>query len=314
MTEALASSHHQQRPADTPREREQQKTDIERGEDIAYTLNHAFSCTGLDILNTPVQAWSQRWLGQKITIAPCCAAAEKAGDTHHHHEHEHGHDHDHNHGGEEGIGGFLGRTGRIMAAEQIGDWASVPLVIGLQRFAPGVMEGIGRGLSYVVGPAFRAGADHSARQWGEEHGLAADSEQVKHRSYEIYKHEMTHLGQAVVWTGLSTGIYMGAMKAMGDTNPWQVNLATKGVGVAVSAGGVLGTRALIPGAARNWDRFTSEHVYTPLTRLIGGTIGLDDKAVTRVAEKQDAYREGSQWLDRFEGERTTTADASPALF
>lgn len=61
------------------------KTDKERAEDIAYTLNHSVYCTLTDFLNPPINAATDNYLRW---LFPGCG--------HHHAPGEHGHDH-HNH-------------------------------------------------------------------------------------------------------------------------------------------------------------------------------------------------------------------------
>ncbi len=258
-----------------PARNEASKLPEQRAEDIAYTINHALACTTLDTLNTPVEMLSQKYLGKKISISYCPSCATG--------EHEQGYHKD--------ADSTLKRGGRWLAAEWAGDWLGVIPTVAMQRFAPGLMDGIGHGLSYIAGPVFRYGAERSGQAWAQQHGYAADSPQAKARAEEIYHHEITHLPQAAVWTVASTGICLGTLRALGDNYTLASNAAAKLIGASASIAGVLGTRALAPETARSWDRWTSRNIYIPATKIVSGTVGVDGSVVERMAQKQEQFRQ-----------------------
>lgn len=274
-------------PAQTAWQREQGKTARARAEDIAYTINHAIACTTLDTLNTPVEVLTQKYLGRKLSISICpgCLSGEHGGGFH---------------GIEEG---WAKPAARWLAAEWAGDWLGVIPTVAMQRYAPGVMEGIGRGLTYALGPVFRYGATRSAGNWALENGISPEGETAKLRADEIYRHEMKHLPQAAMWTVFSTALCLGGLKLLGDKNSLAVNAASKLTGASVSIIGVLGTRAMFPDTARSWDSWTGRNVYLPLTKVLGGTIGIDAKDVDHMAEKEHEYESGSRWKALVEAEK-----------
>lgn len=273
--------------AQTAWQREQGKSSRAKAEDIAYTINHALACTTLDTLNTPVEVLTQKYLGRKLSISICpgCLSGE----------HEQG-----LHGVDEG---YLKPAARWLAAEWAGDWLGVIPTVAMQRFAPGVMEQIGRGLTYVMGPIFRYGANRSAANWALEQGISPEGEAAKLRAQEIYRHEMKHLPQAAVWTVSSTALCLAGLRLLGDTNTLAVNAASKLTGASVSIVGVLGTRAMFPQTARSWDSFTSRNLYLPLTKVFGSTIGVDSKDVDQMADKEHEFREGTRWKEMVEAEK-----------
>lgn len=242
----------------------------QRGEDIAYTINHALACTTLDTLNTPVEMLSQHYLGRKISISYCPGCASGEHDAAFHVDRE-------------SVGK---RAGRWVAAEWAGDWLGVIPTVAMQRMAPQAMDALGQGLTYLLGPVFRYGAERSGRKWAVEQGMPADAPEAKARVEAIYHHEMSHLPQAAVWTVASTGICLATLRALGDSYTLASNASAKLIGASTSIAGVLGTRALAPETARDWDRWTSRHVYLPATRLLAGTVGVDGRAVDAMEEKQ----------------------------
>lgn len=268
-------------------QREQHKSGHERAQDIAYTINHALACTTLDTLNTPVEVLSQKYLGRKISISYCpgCSIGEHGAGFH---------------GAPEG---WLKPAGRWLVGEWVGDWLGVIPTIAMQRYAPEVMEQIGRSLTYVMGPIFRYGANRSAANWAQEQGIAPEGETATLRANEIYQHEMKHLPQAAVWTVASTALCLGALRLMGDTHSLGVNAASKLIGASVSIVGVLGTRALAPDTARSWDSWTSTNLYLPATKVIGRTIGIEPKDVDRMADKSREFKDGQRWKKLVEAEK-----------
>ncbi|TAE34647.1 MAG: hypothetical protein EAY65_01500 [Alphaproteobacteria bacterium] len=259
---------------------------IERGEDVVYVLNHATACTFLDFFNTFVEYATKRFLGAKLSISHCAACEAGV---------EHGSVHAKQLNGEK-IKAFGWDIGRWVVCEQIGDWMGAIPTLLMQRHTPMIMDGIGQACTYVVGDLFYAGAQKDATTWGEKHGFAQDSEEVKNRQREIYTHEIKHVAQAVVWTGWSTAITLGSLRLLKDETPIMVNAAAKVAGMATSLIGVLGTRAFNPEAARNWDRWGSEHIAEPATRILSGLLGIKNDTVEHVFAEQKNYREGSRWL------------------
>jgi hypothetical protein len=252
---------------------ETEKSEIAKGEDWIYMLNHAFACITTDVLNTPFEILTKNLLGQEISISQCPAC--QTGD---HQEGAFGIRHNN----------IVFDTGRWIVAENIGDIGGIIPTLMLQRHAPQVMNGIGQALTYVMGDAFRFGAEHSANGWAARMGLDKNSPEVEARADEIYKHEIKHISQAFVWGAFSTAITVGTLKAMGDESPTQAILAAKLVGMSTSFFGLLGARAAFPDAAQQWDRWASEHIATPLTQIIGGAFGVEKSTIDKVISNQAA--------------------------
>ncbi len=254
-----------------------------KGEDWVYVANHAAACTILDVANTPFELATKAIFNKAIPISFCGGCATGKHDTGLFSK-----DHE----------SVALQAGRWIAAEQIGDWGGAIPTVMLQRYAPNVMNGIGRALTYVVGDAFRSGAERSACNWGAENGLAEDAVEIKQRADEIYSHEIKHIAQAFVWTGFSMGITLASLKVMGDDTPLAVNAAAKMVGMSTSFIGVLGTRALAPEKAQQWDKWGSENIAAPFTRIFGGAFGIENSTVDKVLQENEDYRSGSKLLGK----------------
>ena len=262
-------------------QREKQKTAVERGEDGIYVVNHAAACTTLDILNTPIELLTQHYLNQKISVSHCQACALGQHDTDIFSA-------DHTDG--------LGlKAARWVGAEIAGDWLGAIPTLWVQRHAPGVMEGISKALTYATGDYFYAGAEKDAQHWGRKQGFSVASDEVKGRTKELYQHEMKHISQAFVWTGFSTAIALGTLKLLGDDTALHVNALSKLAGVSTSFFGVLGSRAAFPEKARSWDRWASEHIATPITKIVTNGLGFEGKVVDNALQKQSDFKDGVHW-------------------
>lgn len=252
-------------------------------EDIAYTVNHAVSCTTVDLLGgSPVGMYLSQRVFKNWT--PWC--------TH-------------------GLGVWT-------AGEIAGDVAGVLPTIAVQRYAPWVLDGLQTVLELPLGWAFKLGADRSARKWALEHGIDLQSEQVRNYAEGLYKHEVEHLPHAALWTGIALPISAEFVNLMGGHPPEDCNHAHhnhhhhehhhhghgashwtrfKGTlahginGKLFSTAILLTARAIAPESARRWDRWASDTVYYPVTKSVSSLFGVDEETVQRVREKHDAMFE-----------------------
>lgn len=261
------------------------KSDLERMEDIAYTVNHAIACSATDFIDPFVGNATQKWLGKRFSIG--CG-----------HDHGHMHDgscashsHEHNHS----------NLGHWWLGELAGDFGSVPVTVAIQRYAPGVMNGIRKGAEVIAAPLFRASATRAARREATAFGAIADEQAIANRADAIYEHEMKHLPQAIVWTASSVALNVGIQKLSGNTAPlWQIT-AGKLTGVSFSTGLTLGVRALAPASVQKWDSLASEKVYLPVTKKVSKWFGVEEQSVERMAEKERAHK-APEWAARIEKE------------
>lgn len=281
-------------PALSPTEAEVAKTKEQRAEDIAYTINHALACTATDFIDPYFGDLTQRYLGQRVSIG---CSHDHSKDAGHGPGHEHGPGCDHHaHAG-------AGHLGHWWIGEVVGDFGAVPVTVGMQRYFPSVMDGLRRTIEPVLGGYFRKGAERSTKSWAEKRGVSADSPEYKQHMEAVYRHEVDHLPQALVWTASSIAINLTTQRLIGNTAPlWQ--LATgKAVGASISAALVVGGRGLAPEAARKWDGFTSKNVFLPATRVIGRVFGIEERSVERMADKEERLADGP-WESRVRQSRT----------
>jgi hypothetical protein len=253
---------------------------IHRAEDVAYTINHAFVCSLTDFIDPFVGNATQNWLGKRVSIG--CG-----------HDHEHFHD-EHScatdaHGNS--------KLGHWWLGEIAGDFGAVPVTIAVQRYASPVMDGLRKVLETVAGPILRRSAMRSAHREASAFGAQPDAQAVAARAEELYAHEIYHLPQAAVWTASSVMLNVGTQKLAGNTAPlWHI-ASGKLVGTGVSSLLTLTARTLAPATAQKWDRFSSEHVYLPVSKKVAAAFGVDKHTVERVAEKERATQP-SNWVER----------------
>ncbi len=264
-----------------------------RSEDIAYTVNHAIACTVTDFIDPFVGKWTQDYLGKKFSIG---CGHDHAHD-HHHHDYDHDH-HEHHHA----------KLSHWWAGELAGDFGAVPVMAAFQYFAPSLMHGMANALEPVLGDFFKSGAARASRHWAVRHHLATDSDEAKQFAADLYRYEIGHLPQALLWTASSITINLATQKLMGSHAPISHMLAGKAAGAGISAGLVVGMRGVFPGAARAWDSTTSRHVFLPATKTISSWFGVREKDVDAMEKKQEQFKEG-YWQARLQQQ----GDINPSL-
>ena len=300
-------------------EQERQKTAEERAADVAYTINHALICAATDIIDPFVAAWSQKNLGRQINTSWCNLTHDHGDngssghdhhdhhdhhhhdhhhhDHHHHDHHHHHHDHHHHHHDHHNVT-FGGALKHWVIGEAIGDLGAVPVAIAVQRHAPGFMQWVNDSLESVFGKVYQRSTQRTAANWALKAGLSPDDPQVKKYADELYHHEISHFGQAAVWTVASVGLNVASQKLItGNRLPVSYMVFYKTLGALTSATLLFGGRAIAPGKFQSWDRWTSKHVFTPMTKTVGKLFGVDEKAVEETIQRKEQI-EHRNWTDK----------------
>lgn len=245
-------------------------------------------------------------------FAPTCGPV----DGHDHHGHDHGH--------APTGGGKPSRWDKVKGAlkhsfskermiqytqgEFIGDLGAIPITVGVQRIAPGFMDGLRKVAEPVFGPLFKWGIERESQRWAKKHLIDESSQEYKQHVKDVYEHELRHFPQAIVWTGsalaLNTGYQMYADKRQFDSVYKKLLLKSTSclTNVLVTAGVVVAGRAFMPSRMRSFDQFTSEHFIMPATRAIGKPFGVTDEALRKVSEEKEKLDHGS-WAERVSQNR-----------
>lgn len=276
--------------ANAPSPKADKKTDAERAEDVAYTINHALACTATDFIDPYFGKLTQDWLGSRYSIGCGHDHSHDHDHDHAHHHHDHDHHHDPMHGG---------TLAHWWIGEVVGDFGAVPLTIAVTRNFPNFMNGIRKLGEPVLGGFFHSGAERAAKSWAKQQGIAPDAPEVKARTEAIYQHEIDHLPQAAVWTASSIALNLTTQRLIGNRAPFWQLAAGKAVGASISAGLVVGARGALPEAARKWDLFTSTHLFLPATKIVGKAFGVDEQAVERMAQKESELNPNHQWVEKI---------------
>lgn len=298
---------------------ESKKTEAERAEDIAYTINHSLYCTLTDFLNPPINTATDGWLRWLI---PGCGHDHSKDGGHHHHDHDHHHEHGssckhHHHEAPKT------RWEKVKAAskqafskerfvqyakgEFIGDFGAVPLTIGVQRMFPGCMHGVRKLCEPIMRPLFKWGVERDSKGWAKKYNVAADSQEYKDHAAKVYEYEMSHFPQAVVWTGFSLGLNTGYQMWVDNSHmPFSSKLALKGSsvlsGVLVTAGVVVAARALAPDKMHSFDTWTGENAILPATKAVGKLFGVQEEDVERMIEKDKQQGAAPTWKTRMDNQ------------
>lgn len=153
-------------------------------------------------------------------------------------------------------------------AEIAGDMGAVPFTVAMQRVFPTGMAAISCAVEPWVGGWFQASATRAATQWAGAHGVSLASPAYQARRDRIYRYEMEHLPQAILWTGSSIAINVSVQRGLGNKAPMAHILAGKVGGAALTALITLGGRSLFPHKAEEWDARLSEYVLLPVMRAV----------------------------------------------
>ncbi|PZP86516.1 MAG: hypothetical protein DI582_02690 [Azospirillum brasilense] len=246
---------------------EESKSRQDKGEDVAYTINHALACTATDLIDPYVGKWTQKYLNRRVSIG--CGE-------------DHGHD---------------SSTAHNWIGEVVGDFGAVPLTIFVQRKMPFVMDAVRYAAEPILGDFFRHGAKEAARDramQAMEEGKPYSAEAYRAHAKEIYRYEMQHLPQGLMWTASSIGLNIATQKAIGNPSPVGHILAGKVTGSAISTGLLFGIRGAAPETAHRWDQFATGKVLIPATKVLGKLFGVHEKDIESMAQKKEAL-ENSRW-------------------
>jgi hypothetical protein len=246
----------------TAAEIERSKTPLQKGQDVAYTINHSIMCLSSDWIDPIVGGWTQRKLGNNISLG--------------------------------GLADFLTK-GKVSAAENnnaagnklawwigeaIGDVGAVPVTILMQRIFPGFMQGIQRGLEPPLSGLFRRASHKQAVAWGVEQGLDATDPKIKQKENELYKYEVDHLPQAFMWTASSIAMNLTAQKLWFNKDAsLPVLLIGKGLGTAITAATLVSARGFFPKQMHGADTWVSKYIITPVAQSIGSVFGIDHRTM-----------------------------------
>lgn len=265
-------------PISDAKQRERDKNELARAQDISYTINHFLMCTAADVFSAPINAGFQRWLG---------SSPVGCNNPNHHHTNTNKR-------------GFWSYMGHVAPAEIISDIGAVPFTILIQRTAPGFMHGLNTVLEPLFGDLFRMGANASSKVWAKKNGLDPEGPEARAKARSTYGHEVDHLGQAAVWTASAFGLNVGIQRMtetfkppVGGPQSWGKLIASKGLGSTVSSAALIGLRGFGPAAAENWDDWTSKHIFIPATRKVSQWIGLSDEAIKDFEKKE--HEDDKHW-------------------
>jgi hypothetical protein len=263
--------------------READKSRVQKAEDYAYTINHALACTATDLIDPYVGKVTQKYLSRRISVG--------CGDDHGSGSHTHN-----------------------WVGEVVGDFGAVPLTIGIQRFAPWIMDAVRYVAEPVMGDMFRHGAKKAAQASmlkAMDAGQPYNIEDFRTHAHAIYRYEMQHLPQGLMWTASSIGLNIATQKMIGSTAKPSHIFAGKLAGSSLSTGLLFGIRGFSPDSAHRWDKWATTNVLLPTTRAVGKLFGVRAKDVETMAEKKEAM-ENKHWTGRVlrEAEATETATAA----
>lgn len=271
--------------------------------DFAYTLNHAIVCTITDPLtDVPIGAGVQnimakiRGSGNKVTLQD--VAKEMRPDA---------------------IAASLKQTFTSrkelkswLAGEVAGDFGSVPLVVGMQHYAPGLVNGIRQIFAPLVSPFMRRSAERTVRGEFKLMGQGMQSAEYQARVEEVYQREIEKLPNAIMWTIASPAINIAMQKLVMKSDAASVDLlAGKAIGSVFTSGLTVGLRNTSPVRAQQWDDWMSRKATGPVTSAVSKILGVEkDKLEKDLKAREQADGHAPLWEARVK-ERTNDAQLAP---
>lgn len=263
-------------------EREKAKTPLEKGRDVAYTINHAIMCLSSDAIDPHIGNYAQKKLGKDFSLRGAINLITR-GEA------------------EKQIGD--GSSGNIVGwwiGEAIGDAGAVPVTIMMQRCFPGFMSGIQSALEPPLKGVFTRAAHKQAIAWGEKHGLDAIDPKVQQKEKELYQYEVNHLPQAFMWTASAIAINLAVQKlAVNKEASLPVLLVGKGLGTVTTAATLITARGFFPDQMHKADSWVSKNIVNPVAQKIGAVFGLDHETMKTPMEDTPATASVGGWQKRM---------------
>jgi hypothetical protein len=193
--------------------------------------------------------------------------------------------------------GNKSQLGKWYIAEFVGDYGAIPPTIWMQRHFPGTMAHISETVEPVFKKSFRKGAERATKEWAKNHGVSEGSDEYKAHIDKVYKYEVSHIPQALVWAGSATTLNVALQLAMdkGKT-PVHHILSGKIGGSVFAAGATLAGRTFFPDKAEKIDRYISKHFVLPageveekLEKIVGHHD--EDEHKNSHLKKDDSWKE-----------------------
>lgn len=193
--------------------------------------------------------------------------------------------------------------------EAAGDLGAVPVTLAVQHFTPGVMTGIQHVLEPVVGGLMHKRAVNAAEHWADKHGVERDAKEVVDRAEELYRYEIRHLPQMVMWTVASSVINYGVMRYRNPDLLFLNFAKGKVAGAAITAGLVFGARTASPEKAHAWDETMGRRLVVPVTKKIGRLFGIEERDVDDYHARQREAATPKSWASRVKDSAAPAPEA-----
>ncbi len=199
--------------------------------------------------------------------------------------------------------GHKNKYSSSLISEVAGDFGAIPLTIGMQRFFPGLSQNISNMVEPVLRKPFLKGAKRDAGEWAKLHGYGVDSPEYKERVEKIYKYEISHVPQAIAWTGSALLLNVAIQKSLDKTLPLHHVFAGKLGGTLTTAVITVGGRMMFPRKAEQFDHFTSEKFLLPLESKIHKALGIKEEEHHHKSNKHKQLPVDGDWKNRVKSDR-----------
>ncbi len=172
---------------------------------------------------------------------------------------------------------FKGQEVHARKAEVISDVSASVIFLGLQRFFPGVVNGIKKAMKPLLNPIYEKIGNNRLQEWAERHHVDPASKEFRNKLDEWKDQQAGNFAKSSVIAGLSAAGNVVAQIKLGNPRPKWVITTGKLSGAAVTVGVILGVRALAPRGMHKVDKNINKYVAMPLinvTQKLFGVAGL----------------------------------------
>lgn len=269
--------------------------------DFAYTLNHSIVCTLTDpITDVPITATTASiWNKLGKNNAEPLSASDVLNQLHPRQIFNTLKEETFSLKKDEGM--RFNRITSFFLSEVAGDFGAVPVVVGLQHFAPDFMSALGEAVRPIAEPIFKRAAERRVKAEFALAGMGTDTPEFEERVRKIYEHELKQLPQAIMWTVASPTINIFLQKTLLGNKEDSVTslLVGKALGAAITSALTVSLRAIAPDKAQKWDDWSSEKTGKPVARLIAKIFGVDEHELEEGMKQKHAQEHGKSWSKKI---------------
>lgn len=215
---------------------------------------------------------------------------------------------------------FKGHEVHARKAELISDASASLVFLGLQRWFPGVVNGIKKAVKPLLDPIYEKVGNNRLQEWAGRHHVDPGSKEFRDKLDEWKDQQAGNFAKSAVISSVSAAGNVAAQVKLGNPRPLLVVTAGKLVGATVTMGAILTVRALAPRTMHKVDKNINKYVALPLVngmQTAFGVAGLatetDDMAPPAPPAQAAPAATAPKWADE-KVQKVVSETPSPASY